>query len=88
MRLKHSPVVFAAGALLPFFWMFTGLLLMGIPEGPVSKAYWLVVYVTCPVFLLTSSDVWLAIGSGCTIASVFTIFQTARVISVKQRMQN
>ena len=36
------------GGLIPLIWGVLGFILFTLPEGPLSRAYWSAVYLTCP----------------------------------------
>jgi hypothetical protein len=49
---KLATIGFVVGAIIPAFWGTLSFLLFNVPEGSFSRAYWSVVYTTCPFWYI------------------------------------
>ena len=57
---RAALIGFAVGVLIPLLWGVLNFALFGVPEGAFSRAFWTLVYITCPFWVLDGPGaVWL-----------------------------
>jgi hypothetical protein len=73
MSKRGVVVAFSIGMLVPLFWGFLGLLLFNVPEGPASRIFWTLVYLTCPSWALPGA-LLTAFVNGCLYVTLYVAF--------------
>jgi hypothetical protein len=73
-------VAFTVGALIPAFWGLMSFLLFNVPEGSFSRAFWKLVYLTCPFWAISGQKalILMPLLNGCMYAVIVIIFAKSR----------
>lgn len=72
--MKLAIILFIFGTIVPFVWQAVGFILFNIPQGTVSNVFWVLVYTTCPSWLIFSNEIAIAIANGVIYCSLYLIF--------------
>jgi hypothetical protein len=70
----------AAGFLVPIFWGVLGFILFNISEGPFSRAYWDLVYISCPFWWILPDQYAFWLMSPLTAILYAVIYSIIRVL--------
>ena len=70
----------AIGFLVPIFWGVLGFILFNIPEGPFSRAYWDLVYISCPFWWILPDQYAFWLMSPLTAILYAVIYSIIRVL--------